>query len=86
MNRLFTWLAGLFGVFLMIYGVIIESQTLSRSGLGRRVYEGETYWQSQWHILSRTLRHEQVVHLCMLLILAGLLIVMLTYPRSKPRK
>jgi hypothetical protein len=97
MSRLFTWLAGLFGVFLMIFGLMTLGQTfyryheLSDASTGSPPpgsYDGgESYVPSQWHGVALYLHHNQVIHLSVLLVLAGLLIVMLTYPRSsKPKK
>jgi len=91
LHRLFSWLAGLFGVFVIFYGFIALPQAWRRAGSGSdqgMADDGPHLW-TELHHIYHIFWHTRLVPACILLILSGLVILMLTFPRkpkSKPVK
>jgi len=90
-HRLFCWLSGLFGVFVIFYGFIALPQAWHRAaaGLDQGMSDDQPHLLIELHRIYHIFWHTRLVPACVLLIISGLVILMLTYPRrtkSKPSK
>jgi len=91
LHRLFSWLSGLFGMFVIFYGFIALPQAWRRaaSGSDQGLPEVQPDMMTELHHIYHIFWHTRLVPACVLLILAGLVILMLTFPRKpklKPTK
>ncbi len=82
-HRIFCWLAGLYGVVTMFYGVLALPQAWHRAAAGtdHGAPDEPPDLMTELHHIYHIFWSTKLVPACVLLVIAGLVILMLTYPR-----